>query len=61
MMLPKVGALVCDWSIGELNRIASIDSIACIALPVPPPDLEVPPPATAHCGLIQIVEGGSLI
>jgi len=34
-------------------------TIAWIAIPVPPPDLEVPPPATTRCGPIQIFEGGS--
>jgi len=44
-----------SWStcVGLDNRIV------CIALPVPPPDWEVPPPATACCGPIRIVEGGS--
>jgi len=35
------------------------DRIASIVLPVPPPDLEVPPPATGCCGSIQIFEGWS--
>jgi len=33
------------------------DRIACTALPAPPPDLEVPPPATARCGPIWIFWG----
>jgi len=34
------------------------DRIACVALQVLPPDLEVLPPASARCGLIQSFEGG---
>jgi len=37
------------------------DRIACIALLVLPPDLEVPPPATARCGSIWIFEGLSFV
>ena len=37
------------------------DRIACTALPVPTPDLKVPPPATARCGPIRICEGGSFM
>ena len=33
--------------------------IACMALPVPPPDLEVPPSATGRCDPIKIFQGGS--
>jgi len=37
------------------------DRIACTALPVPTPDLKVPPPATARCGPIRTCEGGSFM
>ena len=33
--------------------------IAFTSLPVPPLDLDLLPPATAFCGLVQISEGGS--
>jgi len=37
------------------------DMIACMALSAPPPEFEVPPPATGCCGPIWIFEVGSLI
>jgi len=37
------------------------DRIACIILPVLPPDLEVLPPAAARCGPICVFEEGSFI
>ena len=32
--------------------------VGIIVLPVPPPDLQVPPPATVCCGPIDTFEGG---
>jgi len=42
-------------------RIACILKLASIVLPVLPPDLDVLPPATAHCGHICSFAGGSFI
>jgi len=56
---------------GELCETEGLDSLrctyevhvwgACMPLPVPTPDLEVPTPSTTHCGPIRIFQGGPLI
>jgi len=49
------------WHNQKLEHLCETeDRIACIALSVPPLDLEVPPPATACCGPIWIFWGGVL-
>jgi len=40
-----------------LQGASGLPRIACRTLPVPPPDLKVPPSASARCGPIWIFEG----
>jgi len=58
----KVGGVVVEGMMrleGWGTCVRLQDRIACTALPVPTPDLEMPTPATARCGRIRIFEGGS--